>query len=256
MGKGIWIGTALAAAALLLGALSLAPRGAEASSPQGALRPTLVAVVDTGADLSHPAIAPVLWSNPAERLDGRDDDGNGIVDDVHGADFVTGDGDPGDEHGHGTHTTGTVATAGAPVMVLRALDASANGTEAAVAAAIDYAVRHGATIVNLSLNTDAQDPALEAAIERADEAGVTVVAAAGNDGRDLDAQPSFPICSQRDNVVGVGAAGADFSGHGSCVDRTAPGTEVAGAAPGGGTQVLSGTSQAAAQVAAELARAA
>jgi subtilisin family serine protease len=238
----------------------LAPQlGSRPGTASARERAPLIAVVDTGADLRHPAYAGLLWSNPGEVANGLDDDGDGLVDDLHGADFVDGDGDPADHHGHGTHVTDLVAGAGVPVMVVRALDARAGGRDADVARAIVYAVRHGATIINLSLNTDVDDGALRRAIELARVRGVTIVAAAGNDGRDLDRRPSYPVCSRSPNVVGVGALDlrgrrARFSAHGSCVDRWAPGVDIAGAAPGGGVQVLSGTSQAAAHVTAQLAR--
>lgn len=258
MGKRISAAAIVVAAIGLSLALSALSQGASAATSGRGVSP-LIAVIDTGADLAHPALAGALWSNPGEQANGQDDDGNGIVDDLHGRDFVDGDGNPTDEHGHGTHTAGVIAGSGVPVMVLRALDASASGSESAVADAIAYAVEHGATVVNLSLNTDAQDPDLEAAIGAAADRGVTIVASAGNDGRNLDARPSFPICSGHDNVIGVAATdasgqAADFSATGSCVDRSAPGVDVAGPAIGGGTQSLTGTSQAAAQVTAELAR--
>ena len=72
-----------------------------------------VAVVDTGVDLAHRDLAPNLWTNPGEIPgNGVDDDGDGIVDDVHGADFVNGDGDPSDDNGHGTHVAGHHRRAG------------------------------------------------------------------------------------------------------------------------------------------------
>ena len=72
----------------------------------------VVAVIDTGVDYNHPDIAANMWKNPFEIPgNGTDDDNNGIVDDVHGANFVdpATTGDPLDDNNHGTHVSGTIA---------------------------------------------------------------------------------------------------------------------------------------------------
>jgi subtilisin family serine protease len=72
-----------------------------------------VAVVDTGVDLRHRDLAANLWTNVGEVPgNGIDDDGDGIVDDVHGADLLNDDGDPADDNGHGTHVAGIIAARG------------------------------------------------------------------------------------------------------------------------------------------------
>src|SRR3954469_18280700 len=177
-----------------------------------------VAVVDTGVDLSHRDLAPNLWTNPGEVPgNGIDDDGDGLVDDVHGADFVNGDGTPADDNGHGTHIAGIIAAhgairglaPGATIMPVKVLGAGKAGNAHWLAEGIDYAVAHGARILNVSVNGDGADGELEAAIDRAQAAGAVIVASAGNDGRDLGSTPSFPVSYPQPNVLGVGATGSN-----------------------------------------------
>ena len=126
---------------------------------------TVVAVIDTGADLTHPDLRDNLWRNPREIPgNGIDDDGNGFVDDVNGADFVNRDGDPSDDNGHGTHVAGILAARGgnrvgvtgvaqrARLMVLKALGADAVGSAETMAEAVRYAVANGAKVINMSVS--------------------------------------------------------------------------------------------------------
>ena len=147
------------------------PMGAASAWTQVTGGDVTVAVVDTGVDLRHRDLAPNLWTNPGEVPgNGIDDDGDGIVDDVHGADFVNGDGDPSDDNGHGTHVAGIVAARGnngvgvaglawrARIMAVKVLGADASGDMAAVAAGVRYAVAHGARVINLSLTGPSPAP--------------------------------------------------------------------------------------------------
>lgn len=229
----------------------------------------LVAVLDTGVDGSHPALAGAVWTNPADPVNGADDDGNGHVDDVHGWDFVAGDADPADEHGHGTHAAGAIAGRGrrfagiarqARILPVRVLDEHNRGTTEQLAAGIDYAVAAGAHVLNLSLLASEHDPGVDQALQRATGHGVVVVVSAGNQGADLDLAPSFPACSAQPNVVTVTSttpAGtlSAFANHGACIDVGAPGERIAATRRGGGYERRTGTSTAAPQVAAALARA-
>merc|ERR1711997_1099472 len=83
-------------------------KGGSATGPS-----VVVAVIDTGIDYTHPELKDVMWTNPNEIAgDGIDNDGNGIVDDVYGADFTqttSGTGDPMDRNSHGTHCSGIIA---------------------------------------------------------------------------------------------------------------------------------------------------
>ena len=73
----------------------------------------VVANLDTGVNYNHPDLAANMWRNPGEIAgNGIDDDANGYVDDVYGIDTENDDSDPMDDHGHGTHTAGTIGAVG------------------------------------------------------------------------------------------------------------------------------------------------
>ena len=231
---------------------------------------SVVAIVDSGVDLTHPDLRGALWTNPGEKPgNGIDDDHDGFIDDVHGADFVGHDGDPTDEDGHGTHIAGIIAAQrndlgtvgiapGAKLMVVRVLDAANSGTTADVASGVRYALAHGATVINMSVNGDTPDDDLRAAIAQARSAGVPVVVSSGNNGRNLSLVPSYPASFNDPDLISVAAAGvtgllASFSNFGSHVPLAAPGVDILSTARGGGYELRSGTSMAAPEVAAVLA---
>lgn len=210
---------------------------------------TLVAVIDSGAAYNHRDLAPNVWSNSKEAgslgSNGVDDDGNGYIDDARGWDWVDGDADPSDPHGHGTHVTGTIAARAADrvgiagiapeskVVALRVLDAVGLGASDAIAAAIVYASGAGADVVNLSIVGPRSDTVL-AAIATVPNA--VFVAAAGNDGVDLSGSPTYPCAYEVDNLVCVGASDstdvlAAFSNRGGPVDIAAPGDRIMSTSP-------------------------
>jgi Subtilase family len=224
-----------------------------------------VAVVDDGVALNHPDLAPNLWINPSEiAANGRDDDGDGYVDDVNGYDFVANRGDPspartGDERWHGTHVSGTIGAAGdnrigicgvnwkVSLMALRAIGPR-GGRSDDLARAIDYAVDHGAKIVNASWGGGGRSIAIAQAVARAAQRGVLFVAAAGNDGA---SRPSFPANIDAENVLSVGAFGpsgklASFSNRGALV--AAPGVGILSTTSPGQYERYDGTSMAAPHV--------
>lgn len=227
----------------------------------------VIAIIDTGVDLGHPDLAPVLWTNPGEVAgNGLDDDGNGYADDVYGWDFVDGDGIPQDENGHGTHVAGIAGGAtnnsvgiasigwGARIMPLRVLAADGRGDTLDVMNAIYYAVDHGAQVINLSLGGYSNGCGyMAAAIAYAKGHHVSVVAAAGNDGNQPWFDPFNPsnwfypaACT---DVLGVGATNsldqrAYFSNYGWWVDVAAPGVNILSTYLYGWYGTMQGTSMA------------
>src|SRR5688572_366050 len=206
---------------------------------------TIVAVVDSGVDASHPDLVPNV---------------------LPGHDYVAGDEDPADENGHGTHVAGTIAAergnglgvAGvaddaAKMLPLRVLDSTGSGRVSDVIQAYAYAFQHGAKVVNLSLGSTTSSRAEHDAI--AAFPTMLFVAAAGNGGADgvgdsNDAVATYPCAYLLPNILCVAASDnrdqlASFSNYGAMsVDLAAPGVSIASTWPGGGYSWSSGTSMA------------
>jgi len=242
------------------GADARAVRGWDLATDASAV---VVGVVDTGADLTHPDLVPNLWANPGEVPgNGVDDDANGYIDDVHGYDFLNGDGDPSDDNGHGSHVAGIIAARGddalgvtgiawrGRVMVLKFLGSGGNGPTSAAIEAMLYAARMGARVVNHSWGGGPYSQALVAAFAACGDAGVVSVVAAGNLGVDLEVQPVYPASFDDPSMITVAATDAAdglaaFSNRGAVsVDVAAPGVQILSLAPGAQYQWLSGTSMA------------
>ncbi|HEX2160287.1 MAG TPA: S8 family serine peptidase [Thermoleophilaceae bacterium] len=190
----------------------------------------VVAVVDTGVAIDHPDLQGNLWTGPGG---------------IHGHDFVDDDSDPDDYEFHGTHVAGTVAAvdgnglgiAGvapdAQIMAIRVLDGNGSGSSADIGAGIAFAAQNGADVINLSLGGDADsDPLMSSGIAIADSLDAVVVAAAGNESNDNDANGTVPCNLPHPNVICVAAVNeagelADFSNYGATtVDVGAPGTRI------------------------------
>ncbi len=204
----------------------------------------VIALVDSGIEMSHPDLRDRLYTNPGEIAgNGIDDDGNGLVDDIHGWDIVDDDNDPGDPTvGHGTEVAGValaslngIGVVGiAPTATLLPIRACTNSCGLFdVAWGIVYAVDSGADIINLSLGGFAQPGPLSDALDYAQSKGVLVVAAAGNTATDVDGQQFVPASLPNPNMVTVAATDRtdrlwDGSNTGkTTIDVGAPGVEIA-----------------------------
>jgi subtilisin family serine protease len=237
--------------------------GPEAWDLQTDASQVLVGIIDTGIDYTHADLAANLWTNPGEIAgNGVDDDGNGIIDDVHGANFVgTGPptGNPMDDNGHGTHTAGTVGAAGnnglgvtgvswnARLMAVKCFNSGGNGTTADVVEAVQYAASFGARVTNNSYSFSTRSRAVDDAIAAS---GALFVAAAGNDG---SSRRVYPAGSGLPNIIAVAATTrsdvlAGFSNYGTWVHLAAPGLDIMSTVPGG-YGLKSGTSMATPHVA-------
>ena len=230
----------------------------------------VVAVIDTGVDYRHPDLAANMWINPGETpANGIDDDGNGVIDDVFGANFVDAavTGDPMDDNRHGTHVAGTIGAVTnnalgvsgvnwtTQIMALKFLSASGGGTTAGAIRAIDYGIKMDVDIMNNSWGGGGFSRALEDAIRAADAEGILFVAAAGNSNSNNDANPHYPSSYDVPNVLAVQAtdqndAMAGFSSFGATsVDMGAPGVDILSTIPGAQYDSFNGTSMATPHVA-------
>jgi subtilisin family serine protease len=245
--------------------------GADVAWARSAGAGVVVAVVDSGVQLDHPDLAGGLWTNPKEVANGLDDDGNGIVDDLHGANMLDGGGDVSDDEGHGTAVAGIVAArAGngrggsgiaprAQIMAVKVFGAGRPASSTGLARGVLYALGEGAQIINVSLNADAMTPELADAVRVAGERGATIVASAGNDARDTDLRPSYPSSLPDAAILSVTATGEDgrlVDGVNSgrrTVALAAPGDMIMTTAPGSAYELRAGTSMAAPLVAGALA---
>jgi subtilisin family serine protease len=204
----------------------------------------VVAVADSGVQYVHPDLAGNIWNNPRDPAGGGDQDGNGLIDDVRGWDFIGADANPNDLNGHGTHVAGTIGAAGnngigvtgvnwdVSLMVVRVLNQAGEGSLDMIADGFDYAGATGVRVVNASLGGPAQSAALHASITS--HPNTLFVVAAGNEGTNNDspATPVYPCNYTASNLVCVAAttntdALAGFSNFGAVsVDLAAPGENV------------------------------
>ncbi|MEK7720882.1 MAG: S8 family peptidase [Elusimicrobiota bacterium] len=197
-----------------------------------------VAVIDTGIDYTHPDLA-------ANYKGGY----NAIITTAT----------PLDDHGHGTHVSGTVAAVkdlkgvvgvapAADLYGVKVLDKNGSGQYSWIVAGIEWAVTNGMNVINMSLGGSSGTPALKQVMIKAKEAGVTVVCAAGNDSGPVGYPARYP------QAIAVSASDsadklASFSSRGPEIAVIAPGVNVYSSYKGGGFRTMSGTSMASPHVA-------
>jgi len=226
----------------------------------------VVAVVDTGVDVTHPDLQDNIWVNEGEIPgNSRDDDGNGYVDDVFGYNAISPQKPPTDDNGHGTHVAGTIGAVGdnqigivgvnwrVEIMALKFLGRDGSGYLSDALETIEYILtmkQRGVNIrvVNASWGSDTYSRSLEEAIARLKRAGILVIAAAGNQSTNVKQYPAA-----YEDVLSVAAVDetgdlAYFSNYGDWVDIAAPGYGILSTVPGG-YKSASGTSMAAPHVA-------
>jgi subtilisin family serine protease/subtilisin-like proprotein convertase family protein len=234
----------------------------------------VVGVIDTGVDYNHPDLQGNIWTNPGEiPANGIDDDGNGVIDDVHGFNANANNGDPMDGNGHGTHVSGTIGAKGnngvgvvgvnwdVSIIGCQFLDASGSGSTAGAISCIDYMtnlkVNHGVDVraTNNSWGGGGFSQALKDSIDSAGDAGILFLAAAGNGASDNDVTPSYPASYDSDVVMAIASTDRNdnmsgFSQWGlTSVDMGAPGSAILSTTPGNTYSTYSGTSMATPHVA-------
>ncbi len=221
----------------------------------------IVAVIDTGIDYNHPDLAANIWVNP-----------NPTFGDIHGARFISGNGqptsgDPMDDQGHGTHVAGTIGAVGnngvglagvnwnVKLMALKFITSANEGSTADAIGCIEYAVENGAHLSNNSWGGGGYSQSLKDAIDAAGRANQLFIAAAGNNNSNINIYGFYPAGYDSPNVISVANstrtdARASNSNYGTNkVHLAAPGSTIYSTMRNNSYGNLSGTSMASPHVA-------
>ena len=214
---------------------------------------TVIAVIDTGININHDDLKHKLWVNTEEiPNNGIDDDNNGVIDDIYGFNAANDNGDPNDDHGHGSHCSGIIAaesenafggkgvSPNTKIIGCKFLDSSGSGSTSDAIECMYYVLdltkreKNPVKVLATSNSWGGSEnsQALRDAIKAHEEAGILFIAAASNDYSDNDAVATYPADYDVSNVISVAAsnrfdAKSDFSNYGShTVHVAAPGEEI------------------------------
>ncbi len=223
----------------------------------------IIAVMDTGVDVRHPNLINNIYINQKEKNGkaGIDDDGNGLIDDIHGYDFGDNDNDVSDYLGHGTHVAGIIGAehngsgikgvlGRVKILPLKIFTNANTLNVEGVVRALDYAAKMKAKVASNSWGGGNYSLLIENAIKEAAKSNMLIVAAAGNESNDNDKNPKYPASYPVDNVISVASHNhkefiSYFSNFGKeTVHLSAPGDYILSTMPNNAYTVWSGTSMA------------
>lgn len=231
----------------------------------------VVANIDTGANYNHPDLAANMWTNPGEINNNMiDDDNNGFVDDYYGWDFRFNDSDPIDQHGHGTHTSGTIGAVGnngvgvvgvnwtVRLMTIKIYSLAATDTTSAMLiAAYQYVLMMKNRGVNIRATNNSYggcpetcgyDQATKDAIDALGNANILNVFAAGNSSTNNDVTPFYPASYTSPSILAVGGSNSTdlraFNYGLVSVDLAAPAIAIRSTLINGSYGGMNGTSMA------------
>lgn len=261
-------------------------RWSDISKQIASIQPSLIGLVDEGMHVNDPRLRSMLWINRKEIAgNNRDDDRNGLVDDLYGYNFSNNstqlDWGTGDDFNHGSFCGSIMAgrvtnsdndviglSPNAKVLVATVMDQTGSGSHDSIMRGIQYAAYNGAKVINLSLGGSMSEQSLSAINQdplwdQLEEMNIVLVVAAGNDNSNIDREKVFPACLNRENIITVMAVDPSaraarhqtrtgwkqFSNYGLReVDIAAPGALIIGIPREGKTDIGNGTSYSAPMV--------
>lgn len=246
--------------------------------PNRDLKEVIVAVVDTGVDHNHEDLKDIMWENRDEIPgNGKDDDNNGYVDDIHGINVLVRDANGNATmntmagHWHGTHVSGTIAAtqnngigiagvaSNVKIMAIRTVPDASDELNSDIVEAYQYAAKNGAKIINCSFGKapmEGDNVVRDVINEIGKKYGVLVVVSAGNDSwgpfswHDNDTDPKIPAALDSANMITIASTTisgglSSFSNVGAkTVDLAAPGSDIYSTVNGNKYAMASGTSMA------------